>query len=173
MRMRMVMTAAATAMTLALAGCSGQGGSPLAGDGVGALGATVRVNPNPAAPWAAYFTIQGGKDAHVVTRVTVDGAERAEIHESKMEGGVMTMVPIERLEIPAREQVVLRSGGKHIMLFGVTDTARQSGHMTVTLHFEGGSDLPVALAFDPAAAGAATPETTSNAAAPAGEHSGH
>lgn len=195
MRIGLMMTAAATAMGLALGGCHSSPATPLAGDGVGALGATVRVNPNPAAPWAAYFTLQGGAEPHVLTGVSVRGAERAELHESKMEGGVMTMATITRLEIPAREQVVLRSGGKHVMLFGVTEEARRMGTVTLTLHFDGGGDLPVELAFPPQVAGAAsgapasgTVATSSDApiaapvapvtpvapAAPAaGEHSGH
>lgn len=184
MRVRMMMTVAVAAMGLAVAGCHSGGSSPLTGDGVGALGATVRVNPNPAAPWAAYFTLQGGKAAHVLTGVSVTGAERAEIHESKMEGGLMTMAPINRLEIPAGAEVVFRSGGKHVMLFGVSDAARRAGRLTITLHFDGGADLPVELAFPPqtgdavsgatsAVAPAATPAQAPVAVSPEQAHSGH
>ena len=39
-----------------------------------------------------------------------------EIHEMKMDGGVMRMRPIAALELPANRTVELKPGGYHVML---------------------------------------------------------
>lgn len=128
---------------------------------ISAQGASVRVNPNPDAPWAAYFTLKGGGETLTITGVAVDGAARAELHESRMEGGVANMAALSRISIAAGEDVVFRPGGKHVMLFDVTPAARAAGQMTLTLSFDDGSTLPIALAFAPqtAAAAAQVPPT--------------
>ncbi len=136
---------------LFLGACSGE----TAPTHISAQGASVRVNPNPGAPWAAYFTLKGGAETLTITGVAVDGAARAELHESRMEGGVANMAALSRISIAAGEDVVFRPGGKHVMLFDVTPAARAAGQMTLTLSFDDGSTLPIALAFAPQAAAAA------------------
>lgn len=119
---------------------------------VTATGATVRLNPNPAAPSAAYFTIIGGTSDAVLLGASSPDLERAELHESRMDGNMMTMQSIARLPVPAGEQVIFRHGGKHAMLFGISDTARTRGNLTLTLDFADGPDQSVVLAFPPQAA---------------------
>ncbi len=143
---------------LFLGGCSG----PTAPTHISAQGASVRVNPNVDAPWAAYFTLKGGSETLTITGVTVDGAGHAELHESRMEGGVAQMAALARISIPAGEDVIFRPGGKHVMLFDVTPAARTAGQMTLTLSFDDGSTLPILLAFAPQTA---TAETAAPAAA--------
>ncbi len=135
---------------LFLGACSG-GATPTH---ISAQGASVRVNPNPDAPWAAYFTLKGGGETLTITGVAVDGAARAELHESQMTGGVTNMAALSRISIAAGEDVIFRPGGKHVMLFGVTPAARAAGQMTLTLSFDDGSTLPIILAFAPQGAGA-------------------
>ncbi len=135
---------------------------------ISAQGASVRVNPNPNAPWAAYFTLKGGGETLTITGIAVDGAARAELHESRMEGGVANMAALARISIPAGEDVIFRPGGKHVMLFDVTPAARAAGQMTLTLSFDDGSTLPIILAFAPqgAAGDAAAPVAPAPPAAP-------
>lgn len=133
---------------LFLGGCS-----PAEPTHISAQGASVRVNPNPNAPWAAYFTLKGGDEPLTITGIAVDGAARAELHESRMEGGVANMAALARISIPAGEDVIFRPGGKHVMLFDVTPAARAAGQMSLTLSFDDGSTLPIILAFAPQAAG--------------------
>lgn len=143
-----IASAALIALAIPLGGCGERPGST-AGESVAAMGASVRTNPNPAAPWAAYFTVKGGAEDRVITGVSVAGAGRAELHESRMTGGMMTMAPLARIPVPAGGDVVFRQGGKHVMLFDVTPGARIAGRMTLTLSFDDGSRLPVELAFAP------------------------
>ena len=141
----------------ALAACD-QNRSPADGasssETVTATGATVRFNPNPDAPSAAYFTLNGGASDAVLIGASSPDLERAEMHESRMDGGMMVMEPIARLPIPAGGQVVFRQGGKHVMLFGISEAARTRGNLTLNLDFADGPDQSVVLAFPPQAAAA-------------------
>lgn len=158
--------AALMMLALPLGGCS-EKPNPNASESVAVMGASVRTNPNASAPWAAYFTLLGGAEDRVLTGVTADGAGRAELHESRMEGGLMTMASLTDLSIPAGGEVVFRQGGKHVMLFDVTPEARAAGRMTATLSFDDGSRLPVELAFAPEAAAEAASNDDH------AEHQGH
>ncbi len=166
---------------LPLAACSGGGGSAdgdddarasrprvVAGENVAALGATVRLNANPEAPSAAYFTLIGGARDAVLTGASSPDLARAEMHETRTEGGVTTMAPLARLAVPAGAEVVFRQGGKHVMLFGISEAARARGTMTLMLSFEGNPPLEVTLALTPPDAAAAP-----GAAAHEGMHDGH
>lgn len=153
----------ATLSLLALAACdkhtpASDEHSQIAGH-VTATGATVRFNPNALAPSAAYFTLTGGASDAVLIGASSPDLERAELHESRMDGGMMTMVPIARLPIPAGGQVVFRQGGKHVMLFGISEAARTRGNLTLTLDFADGPDQSVVLAFPPQTDAAPAPTT--------------
>ncbi|MGH8660548.1 MAG: copper chaperone PCu(A)C [Burkholderiales bacterium] len=51
-----------------------------------------------------------------LTSVTSPVAARVELHSTSMEGGVMKMRPVARVELPAGKAVRLAPGGLHIML---------------------------------------------------------
>ena len=48
--------------------------------------------------------------------VSTPAAGTAELHEMKLEGDLMTMRPIDKLDLPAGRTVELKSGGYHLML---------------------------------------------------------
>jgi periplasmic copper chaperone A len=123
---------------------------------------SIRLNPNAAAPSAAYFTLTGGAMAQVLTGVSSPDLERAELHESKMEGGMMTMAAMPEVAVPAGGTVIFRQGGKHVMLFGISDAARAAGQLTLTLAFKDGQTVPVDV-----------PLTAVGEAAATDEHAGH
>jgi copper(I)-binding protein len=63
-------------------------------------------------------------------------AQAVEIHETRMEGDVMTMQQVTGgLEIPAGGQVELKPGGYHIMLIGLTQDLKAGDRFPVTLDF--------------------------------------
>ncbi len=124
----------AMAVALLLPGCSEP--PPLYVDG-----GYVRLNANPQAPSAAYFTIHGGGEAVVLRGVTTAEAVRLEVHESMMAGGMASMKPIQTIDIPARTAVKLEPGGKHIMLWNVNQGAVANGKMTFTFIFSNGDRI--------------------------------
>lgn len=71
-------------------------------------------------PGAAYMTIANdGADAAELAAIHVDGAERVELHESKMAGSTMSMAKLDSVTVPAAGSVALEQGGLHAMVFGM------------------------------------------------------
>jgi copper(I)-binding protein len=74
-----------------------------------------------------------------------EAAEAVELHEMLMgEGDVMRMSPIEGgIPVPAGGTAVLKPGGLHIMLIGLTQALDDGGTLDLTLTFETGGDMVV------------------------------
>ena len=116
----------------------------LAGNGeLAIVDASVKLNANPAAPSAAYFTVKGGDIGTTITGVQTADAERAEMHESNMEGGMMRMNAIADVDVPANGEVRFEQGGLHVMLFGLTDAARAAGKVVLSISFADGTTRDV------------------------------
>ncbi|MFB0874391.1 MULTISPECIES: copper chaperone PCu(A)C [unclassified Sphingobium] len=128
--------------------------------------AWVRLSPNKDTPSAGYFVAHGGDAGAQIRGVITDYALKVEMHESVMKDGVMSMKPVESVDIPAKGEVAFAPGGKHLMIFGVNDTAISRGKMQLTFLMGNGDRLLVdAVIRKPDAAGAP--------AAKGGEHQGH
>lgn len=65
-----------------------------------------------------------------------------EIHEMKMDGGVMKMRAIARLDLPAGKPVLLGPGGYHVMLMNLKQTIKPGDAVPLTLQFEGKDKKP-------------------------------
>ncbi len=63
-------------------------------------------------------------------------AKIVEIHEMKIEGGVMQMRAIDKLALPAGKPVELKPGGYHVMLMGLTQPINAGDTVPITLTFE-------------------------------------
>lgn len=104
-------------------------------------GGYVRLNANPDNPAAGYFTIHGGEQSVTLRSVETDAAQRLEMHESAMEGGVMRMKPIETVEVPAGGTVAFAPGGKHVMLWTINPQAIAAGKIEFRLIFSNGDRI--------------------------------
>lgn len=60
-----------------------------------------------------------------------------EIHEMKMDGGVMKMRAIARLDLPAGQPVKLAPGGYHVMLMGLKQLLKKGDSVPLTIKLEG------------------------------------
>lgn len=60
----------------------------------------------------------------------------AELHEMRLEGGVMKMRAAPRLELPAGKTVTLKPGGYHIMLMGLKKPLQPGDKVPLKLTFE-------------------------------------
>jgi copper(I)-binding protein len=76
---------------------------------------------------------QGGKLVAVSSPV----AGIAEIHEMKMDGGVMKMGPVPALDLPAGKSVELKPGGYHVMLMELKQQLKAGDTVPLTLTVEG------------------------------------
>lgn len=106
-------------------------------------GAYVRLSPNPDNPAAGYLTIHGGSEPVTLRSIETDAAVRLEMHESAMQDGMMTMHPVETVDVPAGETVAFAPGGKHIMLWQINPQAVAAGKMEFRLIFSNGDRLLV------------------------------
>ncbi len=88
-------------------------------------------------------------------------ARTVELHTHTNDNGVMRMRPVPGIDVPAGGEVLLRPGGFHIMLIGLTAPLRLGTTVPVTLVFERAGevrvDLPVQSAGARGPAGAAAP----------------
>lgn len=94
-------------------------------------------------PGAAYFTVKGGSQATSLVAVSSPAAIRAEMHEMKQEGEMMTMAPLKDLAIPAGGTVEFKTGGKHVMLFDISPSVRVGGTIPLRLSFADGKTIEV------------------------------
>lgn len=94
-------------------------------------------------PGAAYFTVKGGSQASSLVAVSSFAAIRAEMHEMKQEGAMMTMAPLKDVAIPAGGRVEFKPGGKHVMLFDISPSVRVGGTIPLRLSFADGKTIEV------------------------------
>lgn len=115
-------------------------------------GAWARTSPAVADAGAVYFEIANTGDADdALVGVSVDPAVagKAELHETAaaegddgmgdddgMGGGMMEMRPVDRIEVPAGDTVVLEPGGYHVMLLELAAPLQAGDTVEVTLSFE-------------------------------------
>ncbi|BBD98579.1 copper chaperone PCu(A)C [Sphingobium amiense] len=120
--------------------------------------AWVRLSPNKDMPSAGYFVAHGGDSGAQIRGVITDYALKVEMHESVAKNGVMSMKPVDSVDVPAKGEVAFAPGGKHLMLWGVNDTAIGRGKMQLTFLMGNGDRLLVdAVIRKPEAAGASGP----------------
>ena len=62
-------------------------------------------------------------------------AKIVEIHEMKMDGGMMRMKAVDRIALPAGKPVTLGPGGYHVMLMDLAAPLKEGDTVTVTLTF--------------------------------------
>ena len=103
-------------------------------------------------------TVPGQKGTGAFMRITAREGMRlmsvaspvagvVEVHEMKMEGGVMKMRAVPSLELPAGQTVELKPGGYHVMLMELRQTLQpgQSVPLTLVVEAPGGRRETVQL----------------------------
>ncbi len=101
---------------------------------------------------AAYMNIQGGPDRLV--GVSSDAAAQVELHETVIDGGVMTMRPVGGILINPGIATPLAPGGLHIMLVNLRRALKDGDTFTLTLTFERSGKQTVVVPVAQAGAGA-------------------
>ena len=104
----------------------------------------------------AFMTVTSSDDVSLVgARSPVAGS--IEIHEMRMDAGVMKMRAVERLPVRSNVPLRLESGGYHVMLVGLSRPLAAGEAVSLTLTFEdaGGrrSDVQVSAPVRPLGAG--------------------
>ena len=142
---------AVLALGLSLAGCSKPApqespsaaasldATPENAPGTTLTDATVQLPAVAGNPGVAYFTLaQGSGPARQLVAVHVDGAGRAEMHESKMQDGMMAMEPLKAVPLESGKSVEFKPGGNHVMLFDLAPTLKAGGVTELTITLDNG-----------------------------------
>ena len=106
----------------------------------------------PVAPTAAaYFVVHNkGSEADRLISVATPVAGKAEMHEHLHADGVMKMQQVQSVPIPAGGEAKFEPMGYHVMLFNLTQQAKDGERFPLTLTFEkaGKVDVEVAVQKD-------------------------
>ena len=84
----------------------------------------------------AFMQLKAATDATLVA-VTSPVAKVVEIHEMKMDGGVMRMSAVDKLPLPAGKTVELKPSGYHVMLMDLAGPLSEGATVPLTLVFDG------------------------------------
>lgn len=139
---------------LALAGCS-PAADPDALASVAVVDATCRPTLNGRDVTGCYVTLTASRDDRLVS-VAAPLAATAQVHEMKIEDGMMKMAELkDGLALPAGEAVSLQPGGDHIMLMGLTQPLTAGQEVPLAFTFEHAQPVQVrARVAQPPVAGA-------------------
>ncbi|MCE2729366.1 copper chaperone PCu(A)C [Sphingorhabdus sp.] len=119
---RRIFTVAAAASALLLGSC---GPTPQ----LKVKEAVLTLSPVDSNPSAFHFNVYGGPEDVYLLRVSSPSAIRVEMHDVTVDPktGAVSMVPLQRVRIPADETVAFKKGGKHVMMWGVNLIPRRLG----------------------------------------------
>jgi copper(I)-binding protein len=94
---------------------------------------------------AGYLTIRNeGSEAETLLGGTADFTGMVEVHEMKMNNGIMTMRPLSNgLVIPAGGEVVLKPGAEHLMFMQLKEPMTEGETRSVTLKFQNAGEIEI------------------------------
>lgn len=88
---------------------------------------------------AAFFVIKNNSDKDIaITSANSDIAEKNELHTHIEENKMMKMMKIEKLVVPAKSSLELKSGGDHVMLMGLKKELKAGDEISLELSFSDG-----------------------------------
>lgn len=109
-----------------------------------------RATPGAVKTGAIYLTVTNTGTAPDTLEgvASTPAAEHADLHEMKMDKGVMEMRPVKSLTIEPGKSVVLQPNGYHIMLTGLKAPLKEGQTVPLTLTFDhaGKQDVTASVA---------------------------
>lgn len=110
-----------------------------------------RETPKGARVGAGYLVIQNDGDAaDRLVSVACECAEISEIHEMKMDDGIMRMRALpDGLVIPPGQSAELKPGGNHLMFIQLNDPFEAEEKVKATLTFERAGSVDVVFQVEP------------------------
>lgn len=83
-----------------------------------------------------FMELKSDRDSALVAATSPDAAT-VEIHSTSMDGGVMRMRAVDRIDLPAGKSVKLQPGGYHVMLIDIRRQLKPGETVQLSLSFEG------------------------------------
>jgi len=129
----------------ATAAAPGAAAEPLAPDNapnVSVVEPVIKLPAVPGNPGVLYLTImQDVGKPNTLVAVHVDGAERAEMHETKTVNGVSSMEPVQSVPFSDGQPAEFKAGGYHVMLFNLASTVKPGKEVEVTFTLANGDKV--------------------------------
>ena len=115
-----------------------------ASDVIDVSGAYARAVPPGQPNSASFMTLSNSSDQAIsVVNARSPAAKVVELHTHTMEGGMMRMRQVEKIDIPANGEAKLQPGGDHVMLMGLVQDLVPGNEISVTLIFDDGSEKEI------------------------------
>jgi copper(I)-binding protein len=96
------------------------------------------------APAGGYLTLINGSDQPIsLTGAASPDYGSVGLHRSVMRDGVSTMAPVDRITVAAHSTLEFASQGYHLMLKAPKIALNPGDHVSITLTFDGGSQINV------------------------------
>jgi periplasmic copper chaperone A len=93
---------------------------------------------------AVFMTLTNDSDKPLaLVAAESPAAKTVELHTHVKDGGMMRMIRIDRIDVPAHGTVKLEPGALHVMLIGLTGDLAVGGNVDVTLAFDDGTKQQV------------------------------
>jgi copper(I)-binding protein len=105
--------------------------------------ANVQLSPVTDNPSVLYFTIRGGPEDTELRSISSPNILRLEMHETVEENGMSMMKPITAVAVPKRGKVEFEPSGKHVMVWGVGESAKKAGQAEFVFTFSNGEKIAV------------------------------
>jgi hypothetical protein len=99
-------------------------------------GAWIRATVAAQKVTGAFMALASDKAVSLVSAAS-PAAGMVEIHEMRMQGNIMQMRPVERVEVLPGKVTELKPGGYHIMLMNLAKPLGKGGSVPLMLTFEG------------------------------------
>ncbi|MCW9014541.1 MAG: copper chaperone PCu(A)C [Gammaproteobacteria bacterium] len=135
---------AVTSMLMLLFMLPGIANATTASDSISISNPYARAVP-PGQPNSAVFMqlTNTSKTSQAIVNATSNASKIVELHTHTHENGMMKMRRIEKIDIPATGNTILKPGGLHIMLIQLHKDLKPGQNISVTLEFQDGSKTTV------------------------------
>ena len=108
-----------------------------------------RATPKGASVGAGYMDVRNnGRAADALTSIVADAAGAVEMHETKMDGGVMRMDAISSLAIPPGGAIAFKPGARHLMFVDLKAPLKKGVPFKAVLTFEHAGRIAVDFAVE-------------------------
>ena len=106
--------------------------------------AWVRMPPPVADTAAGYLTLKNSGDTDIeVVAVESSAAAKPEFHSMSMHDGMMHMMKMDKVVVPAHGELHFETGGNHLMLTELTGALNAGDHVMLTMKMSDGSSVMV------------------------------
>jgi copper(I)-binding protein len=93
---------------------------------------------------AAFMTIKNSSDKNIsLISANSDVCKITELHTHGHQNGMMAMYRVDKIDVPAHGEALLKPMGYHVMLIGLTRPIKEGENVTIDLKFSDGEIVKV------------------------------